>query len=131
MPDLRQTPPPDGGLFTPPDVAPASQNAPQGRETTLAGNLARASHPESSHMAAKSILPHLSSLEDWAAKCVTETPGKTRRELAELHCPDDGNMIGRRLDGCVKKGRLRRGPLRKCSVSGEVVQTWWPVEKES
>jgi hypothetical protein len=128
MPDLRQSPP--VGLFapTPTDAAPARSDAPQAKETALAGNLARASHPASSHEAAEDILHHIPLLNAWTVACVRQTPGRTRRELGAIHSPTDPDRIGRRLDGCVKAGLLCRGPDKECSISGKVVQTWWPAK---
>lgn len=128
MPDLRQQP--AVGLFAGVDSTPHANDAeaPQRRETALAGNLARGSDPQTSHLAAASISEALPNLQRWAVECVTATPGKTAMELARLHCPMDPRRIGRRLNECEALGTLRRGAKRPCDITKRQAETWWPVE---
>lgn len=89
--------------------------------------IARRSDPATSHAAAEEIALHVSRLEEWAAECVKATSGLTQRELGDRYCPDDLRKIGRRLSGAERKGLIRRGPARKCSITGRSAETWWPV----
>lgn len=92
----------------------------------FAAPLARPADPATSHEAADAIRPVLGRLHEWTVRCVTETPGRTQRELGARYCPDDPRRIGRRLAECERLGLLRRGAVRKCSVSGRNAETWWP-----
>lgn len=94
-------------------------------------NLARASHPQTSADAAESIVGTLAAAIAFAVRCVRETPGRTRRELAAIHCPEDEGRVGKRLDGACKMGLLRRGEPRRCDVTGRMATTWYPVEDKT
>ena len=96
---------------------------------TDARPLARASDPATSHAAAREIAGHVGALQEWAARCVRLAPGLTQRELGARFCPEDLRKIGRRLAECARLGMLRRGPARKCTITGRMAETWWPVEK--
>lgn len=93
--------------------------------------LARAGDPITSHLAAEKIRPHLAALHEWTVRCVTETPGATQGELGRKYCENDPRKIGRRLVEVERMGLLRRGDIRKCSISGRPAVTWWPVEAVS
>lgn len=93
--------------------------------------LARRSHPATSHAAAREIVSVVAQLQRWAANCVRSAPGLTQRELGARFCPDDLRRIGRRLNECAELGLVRRGQVRKCSISGRSAETWWPVEDQS
>lgn len=90
--------------------------------------LARRTDPVTSHEAAREIAGSVAALETWAAECVASAPGLTQRELGARFCPDDLRRIGRRLSECARKGLIKRGPVRKCSITGRSAETWWPVE---
>lgn len=90
--------------------------------------LARRGDPETSKQAGREIIPAINALRAWAAECVRVAPGKTQRELGAEFCPDDPRRIGRRLNECEEIGLVRRGPARKCSISGKRAATWWPPE---
>ncbi len=89
--------------------------------------LARTDDPETSHLAAAEIVPHLADLHRWAVECVTQSPGQTQRELGATYCPTDPRKIGRRLNELERIGRLRRGTERPCTISGRMAETWYPV----
>ena len=116
------TPTPD--LFTdwpePPSVADSDTSVADPR------TLARRTDPETSRQAADEIAGAVAALQWWAVVCVRMSPGKTQRELGAIYCPDDLRKIGRRLGEAAKKGLLRRGPVRKCSITGRNAETWYP-----
>jgi hypothetical protein len=89
--------------------------------------LARATDPETSHEAARTVAAAVGELQEWAAACVRQSPGLTQRELGALYCPTDPRKIGRRLAECERLGMVRRGVARVCSVSGRRAETWWPI----
>jgi hypothetical protein len=93
--------------------------------------LARATDPPTSQLAAEEIVPNLAALHRWAAECVAQRPGRTQRELGAEFCPLDLRKIGRRLNELAKAGVLKRGPVRKCSISGRPAETWYPVQGET
>lgn len=88
--------------------------------------IARATDPETSHQAAAEITDRLDGLRRWAADCVARSPGLTRGELARLYCGGDPHTIARRLTECDRLGTVRRGPVRRCSVTGRRAATWLP-----
>jgi hypothetical protein len=88
--------------------------------------LARASDPQTSQDAGAAILPRVAELQQWAAECVTASPGLTQRELGKRYCADDPRRIGRRLNECADLGLVCRGEARVCSISGRKAETWWP-----
>lgn len=90
--------------------------------------LARSTDPATSHEAASRIVPHLQKLHRWTIECVTESPGQTQAELGRKYCPNDPRKIGRRLVEVERKGFIRRGESRRCSVSGHTAATWFPAE---
>ena len=67
-------------------------------------------------------------LVGWVTLCVKRFPGKTPRELAAIFSNGDHKKFNRRLPEAEKKGLVRRGEFRKCSVSGSATE-WWPAEK--
>ena len=67
-------------------------------------------------------------LVGWVVQCVKKSPGKTPRELAAIFSNGDHKKFNRRLPEAEKKGLVRRGEFRKCSVSGYATE-WWPAEK--
>jgi hypothetical protein len=90
--------------------------------------LFRATDPETSRLAAAEIADHLPELHAWALDCVRESPGLTQRELGAKYCPEDLRKIGRRLGELVRRGLLREGDARSCSITGRAAGTYWPVE---
>ncbi len=87
--------------------------------------LARNSHPETSHEAADAMSPEdIESLEKWAVKCVIESPGLTAAELEMKYgTTRDRCKITRRLRECARKGLLRDGEARKSKTSGKKALT--------
>ena len=90
--------------------------------------LARASHPKTSHKAAKEILDDLAKLQAWTLAAVIANPGLTTNELADVLGLRDPRKIGRRLPELAKKGQIRRGESRACDVTGRDATTWFPKE---
>lgn len=87
--------------------------------------IARASDPLSSHLAAEAITAsgtRFSQQED-AADAVSRHPGHTSQELAEL-TGLDRYMLARRLPECETAGRVRKGPMRTCTVTGRKAHEW-------
>ena len=64
----------------------------------------------------------------WVVQCVHAFPGKTPRELAAIFSNGDHKKFNRRLPEAEKKGLVRRGEFRKCSISGFATE-WWPAKK--
>jgi hypothetical protein len=61
---------------------------------------------------------------------VLREPGLTYREVAARaphELGQEGVEAQRRLDDLVKAGELMRGPKRKCRITGNRCQTWWPA----
>lgn len=87
--------------------------------------IARASDPLSSHLAAEAITASgvRFSQQKQAADAVRRDPGHTAQELAEL-TGLDRYMLGRRLSECEVAGRVRKGPMRNCSVTGRKAHVW-------
>lgn len=91
--------------------------------------LARRNDPQTSHEAAESVersgraasQRHQCLLEVW------KRPGSTAAEIAartglERHVPS------RRLPELRQAGRIKNGPQRDCTVTGNPSMTWLPVE---
>jgi hypothetical protein len=99
-----------------------SQPAPRRVETPIA----RASDPESSHLAAKEITASGKRAHQQAQTiaAVRQYPGRTSQELCELTgiCR---YALARRLPECVTAGAVRKGIQRRCSVTGKTALTWW------
>jgi hypothetical protein len=60
-------------------------------------------------------------------RVVTAAPGSTARELARALDCGDVNVPARRLAGLAERGLVRRGPERRCAVTGMTAQTWYPI----
>jgi hypothetical protein len=61
-------------------------------------------------------------------RALCDHPGSTARELALLLGLADVNIPARRLPTLEDRGFVRRGPRRRCQVTGmEHVGTWYPV----
>jgi len=88
--------------------------------------LRRNTDPLPSHLAASAIVPKLTTHELFARDRVAESPGLTARELDRRFKPNGDRVIGKRLLGCEKKGWVRRGKIRRCSISGRLSATWYP-----
>lgn len=89
--------------------------------------LARLNHPESSLLAAESIAAKLPDLRKRALALVIRFPGRTSRGLADIAGDRDIRTIGRRLGELEKANLIRRGPLKKCDVTGRLCSTWFAV----
>lgn len=98
-----------------------------------AKKLARGTHPDTSHEAAKSILAKTPWLQTWVLGLVTDRPGKTTNEYAAgvgNAMVRDPRTIGRRLPELEEMGYVRRGEA-VCSITGRKAATWWPTGKKT
>lgn len=115
---------------------PCARAAKQACEDHLAGRearpLVRRSDPDTSHEAARRVTrsgtraDHLSRV----VAAVKAHAGKTSAELALLTGLERHEAARRTSDG-EREGLLRKGPARKCSVSGRAAVTWHPALTES
>lgn len=92
---------------------------------------ARRTDPESSHLAAEHITKSgaRSDQQNKAVEAVKQFPGHTSHELATLTCGkrnviDWRYALARRLPECQTAGRVRKGPMRACSVTGRKAHVW-------
>jgi hypothetical protein len=60
-------------------------------------------------------------------KAVTAAPGSTAREIAKTLDCGDVNVPARRLASLAERGLVRRGPERRCGVTGMTAQAWYPI----
>lgn len=91
-------------------------------------NLARSSDPNSSHVAAADLIAtgKLLDQQTRAAVAVQRHPGQSSLHLAGL-TGLDRHMLGRRLPGLARQGRIWRGPSAPCATTGKPACIWWPV----
>ena len=92
---------------------------------------ARTTDPTTSHIAAEK---HTASGQrrsnmQAASDLVRRMPGLTSWELSKhIDLGDDTyHELARRLPEAVKAAVVVKGTSRKCSVSGNLATTWWPV----
>lgn len=66
---------------------------------------------------------------DWkdAARIVTENPGYTAAELANMS-GIDRYTLAKRLPDARAAQRVTTGPQRPCSITGRTSQTWFPAQ---
>lgn len=90
--------------------------------------IARATDPESSHMAAEEITKSgaRAHQQHQTAAAVKQYPGRTSQELAEA-TGIDRYTLARRLSECETAKSVRRGQMRSCWITGRKALTWWPV----
>ncbi len=65
-----------------------------------------------------------------ALSIVRREPGCTYREIAArapVELGSEGVEAQRRLNDLVEAGHVMRGPKRKCRITGNPCQTWWPA----
>lgn len=92
--------------------------------------LARSSHPDTSHKAAAEIvdsgkLQHaMKTAEQW----LRQMPHSTASELEEASGLTDGK-IRKRLNDLKKVGLAEKGEKRRCRVTGRMAYTWIPSNK--
>lgn len=93
--------------------------------------LARRTDPEPSHEAASWAVTSgtVNRLQQHAIVLVQAFPGRTATELAQASewCNGDPRIVNRRLSEVEKRGKVRRGEPRTCSVTGRKAATWWPA----
>ncbi len=89
---------------------------------------ARRTDPQSSHAAARHITRtgKRGAQQDQAAAAVRQYPAHTSFELALL-TDLDRYMLARRLPECETGGRVRRGVMRRCTVTGRLAMEWLPA----
>ena len=92
---------------------------------------ARATDPNASHDAAEHMTAtgRRAYQQTVSAAAVLRHPGLTSNELSK-RAKLDRYMLARRLPECETGGAVKRGPERRCSVSGRLACTWWPVEAQ-
>ena len=95
---------------------------------TVETPLARASDPITSHIAAAehTASGNRARQQHQTIAAVRAYPGRTSQELAQL-TRLDRYMLARRLPECVTAGAVRRGAISRCSVTGKLALTWYPV----
>jgi hypothetical protein len=117
-------------------IQDAFENAVPVDETVFTANpvkpeqLYRKEHPKSSARAAERIAKpeKLGPAMARALQLVTQNPGKTRNELDALAGDPKSGTVGKRCSDLADKyGLIKRGPERRCTVTGEIVQTWYPI----
>jgi hypothetical protein len=88
---------------------------------------AKNTDPETSHEAAEFITSSgkRTAQQQLTATAVGLHPGLTSLELAK-RCRMCRYLLARRLSECEAAKQVRRGPARKCSVSGRRAHTWFP-----
>lgn len=93
--------------------------------------IARRTDPLSSHAAAARVTASGARAiqKDRAYKAVCQWPGRTSYELAEKIGGglESRYMLARRLPELAKDGRVERGGLRYCTVTGNLATVWHPV----
>ena len=90
--------------------------------------LSRHGDPETSQRGAFEIRQSgkLSTQASAVLAAVKRWPGHTSAELADLmHC--DRYVASRRCPTLANEGRVRRGPKKRCSMTGMMSFTWWPT----
>jgi len=89
----------------------------------------RRTDPRSSHEAGERmrVSGALACQQAQACAAVKQWPGKTSHELADLALMDR-YALARRLPECERMAAgVKRGEIRKCSVTGRSALTWWPA----
>jgi hypothetical protein len=90
-----------------------------------AKQLARRGDPETSKLAAASILDSLTSLQERALALVRENPGRIARELSTIAMDSDPRTVNRRLGELERAGRIRKGEAARCRTTNRMCSTWW------
>lgn len=89
---------------------------------------ARRTDPVTSHLAAAEVTGSgvRADQQRRAAAAVRQWPGCTSMELA-LKAHQDRYAVARRLPECVVAGSVRKGPTKRCPISGRLALTWFPA----
>jgi hypothetical protein len=92
--------------------------------------IARASDPETSHLAADAVTRSgkRGAQQAVCLEAVRKNPGSTSAELSKV-IGVDRFMPARRLPEIEHAGLIRRGAIAECMVTGSMCLTWWPVDK--
>jgi hypothetical protein len=98
------------------------------QQRTVETPAARNSDPFTSHLAAAEVTGAgvRADQQRRAAAAVRQWPGCTSFELA-LKAGQDRHAVARRLPECVVAGSVRKGPAKRCPVSGRLALTWFPA----
>ena len=96
-----------------------------GQPVPRAKQLARTTDPETSHDAARAILPALGTMQAETLAAVRRWPDRTVTELAQLTEHGDPRVINRRVSELAADGRIVASGERTCSVTGRRARTWW------
>ena len=89
--------------------------------------LVRTKDPSSSHRGSLWVQGggRLGRQEAIVLEAVRAAPGSTGRELARRLDCSDVNTPARRLANLAERGLVKRGPERRCAVTGMTAQTWF------
>ncbi|MGH8171819.1 MAG: MarR family transcriptional regulator [Rhodanobacteraceae bacterium] len=95
---------------------------------TVATPAARATDPETSHLAAEhhTRTGTRAYQQHQTIAAVRANEGRTSQELAEL-TGLDRYMLARRLPECVTAGAVKKGVAVECSVTKRKAHLWWPT----
>jgi DNA-binding MarR family transcriptional regulator len=87
--------------------------------------MSRRRDPETSRIAADRLRASgaLGRQQAEVLAAITRWPGSTAVELAK-HADLDRYAVSRRLPELQRKGQVRRGPPRDCTVNGRPQSTW-------
>lgn len=90
--------------------------------------VARHTDPETSRLAAEHVTKTgaRSDQQNKAAEAVRQFPDCTSFELA-MRTGIDRYTLARRLPECETAGRVRKGPIRTCTVTGRKAHEWGVV----
>jgi len=99
----------------------------------------RTSDPPSSHAAERAVTQSGARGKQLieVQRRLTAHPGWTAGELSvpwlseQNGFPLDRVQVARRLHDLYLKRLARKGPMRKCSVSGRTQMTWWPLSADA
>jgi DNA-binding MarR family transcriptional regulator len=96
--------------------------------STVPPPMSRRTDPQTSRIAAERLRAsgELNRQERAVLAAVTRWPGSTAVELAKF-AELDRYAVSRRLPELQRKGQVRRGPPRDCTVNGRAQCAWRPA----
>ena len=98
------------------------------QQPDLFAPMQRRSDPPTSRIAAENLVAsgELNRQQQAVRDALTRWPGSTAVELAKF-ADLDRYAVSRRLPELQRKGLVRRGPPRDCTVNGRAQCTWRPA----
>lgn len=89
---------------------------------------ARATDPESSHLAAEGVTANgqRGAQQQAVLAAVRRWPGLTSAELAQ-RMGVSRYVPGRRLSELETAQKVRKGEIRRCAIGNRSAVTWWPA----